>query len=550
MRSWTALLWEIWRQHRSTIAVIVALTVAGRLVDVLDSSSRAAEVAADSSPLTVLLSMVAFLLLLGVFNFTEASDNRGLGRFPRRLFTLPVTSLRLVTVPMLSAVASMELLYLLWMPALSRDGTVSVPFVALLFGALAVFYLCTLWTLERAGSLRLIVLGVIAIVVFVVGMLPTFPPTPPPFWRSEFALANAIAGLAGVAFLLAWCHVERLRTGGEPAPRTVSLFGWVSAATSTRRRAFASADAAQFWFEWRASGLVLPALVGSILLLIVMPATWLVRSHARETFLLLLAALATPMVLAVPVGIAFSKPTFWSEDLAVPAFIAVRPVSSEDLVAIKLKVAAMSAALTWLIVLAFVTACLLSSANLDFLATFAIQLWTLYGRSVAAVFGIAALAAIAGLFLTWRCLVSRLWSGLSGMRPLLVGSVASIVTLIVAGVAFDGHRLPGWLLADPARVAPLAWIAAVAVVAKYWMAVYTWRRLAPHYLRTYLPIWFAGTASCLGLGLVVWDLVRLYVPIDVDRVRSIVILMALLAMPLARVALAPAMLTRNRHRDS
>ena len=61
--------------------------------------------------------------------------------------------------------------------------------------------------------------------------------------------------------------------------------------------------------------------------------------HLREWTAAEVLALAAPVVLAVPVGIAFSKPTFWSEDLAVPSFVAVRPLSSEDLVATKVKVA-------------------------------------------------------------------------------------------------------------------------------------------------------------------------------------------------------------------
>ena len=88
---------------------------------------------------------------------------------------------------------------------------------------------------------------------------------------------------------------------------------------------------------------------------------------------LLLGALATPIVLAVPVGMAFCKPTFWSEDLAVPAFVAVRPLSAEDLVAIKLKVAAVSAVLSWLCVLVFLAVWLSSWANLDSVSQFAIS---------------------------------------------------------------------------------------------------------------------------------------------------------------------------------
>ena len=50
----------------------------------------------------------------------------------------------------------------------------------------------------------------------------------------------------------------------------------------------------------------------------------------------------------------------------------------------------------------------------------AIQLWAFHEHSVASVYGIVALVLIAGVFLTWRFLVSRLWSGLSGSRPLFM----------------------------------------------------------------------------------------------------------------------------------
>jgi hypothetical protein len=152
------------------------------------------------------------------------------------------------------------------------------------------------------------------------------------------------------------------------------------------------------------------------------------------------------------------------------------------------------------------------------------------------------------MFLTWRFLVTRLWSGLSGLRPMLVGAVVSMIVLVIASLAFDASRLPAWLLEDPARLAPVAWVTAVAVIAKYWIAAYAWRGVTPRYLRVYLLIWLTGTAAFLALGIVVWGIVRIYLPVDVDRLRSLVILLAFLAVPLARVGLAPSWLARNRHR--
>ena len=162
MRSPTyALLWEMWRRHRATIAVIVGLTIAGRLLDFSERGIGADGSSGDSSSLVELLWMFSFGLLFGIFNYTDSGGTRGLGRFPHRLFTLPVSSLRLVALPVLTGIASVELLYLLWMGPLSKGGSTSPPFVAVLLGALMVFYQAVLWTLERLGPLRLVVVGAV-----------------------------------------------------------------------------------------------------------------------------------------------------------------------------------------------------------------------------------------------------------------------------------------------------------------------------------------------------------------------------------------------------
>jgi hypothetical protein len=174
--------------------------------------------------------------------------------------------------------------------------------------------------------------------------------------------------------------------------------------------------------------------------------------------------------------------------------------------------------------------------------------WAFHEGSSAAVYAMATLVVLAGVFLTWRLHVSRLWSGLRGVRALLVGSVVSIMLIVFAAIALEIQTLPEWLIEDPSRLAPLAWSAAALVIAKYWLAAYAWRNVPTPYLRAYLPIWIAGTASCLALAIMICGMLRIYLPVDGERLRSVVILLALLAMPLARVGLAPASLARNRHR--
>jgi len=544
MRSPTyALVWEIWQRNRLEVAAITGLTVVGRLLDVSDAASS------ESSPVVNLLAMCSFVLLFGIFNYTDSSGSRGLGRFPERLFLLPVSSLRLVTLPVVTGIAAVELLYLLWLGPLSRGGSTSPMFVGALFAALMVCYQAALWTLDRLGALRLVVIGALAFAIFSVGILPSFPPTPPPLWRSESTLTALVSGLAVIAFLIAWRYIVGLRCGERR--RAIQLEGVITAAAHVfpaKQKPFASPTAAHFWFEWRCSGRALPVLVGGVLVVVVAPLTWFVRDDGGASLRLLAGTLAMPIVLAIPVGMAFAKPTFWSEDVSLPPFVAVRPLSNEDLVAIKVRVAVASVAAAWLLVLSFLVVWLSLWANLDSLSQFAMQLWAFHGHSVAAVYAIGALVAIAGMFLTWRFLVCRLWSGLSGRRPLFVASVLSVVVAIAAGVAFDVAEMPQWLLGDPARMTAVVWVASFAVTLKYWLAAYSWRRVSAHYARQYLLIWGAGTACLLMLGILLWGVVRIYVAMDIYRFQALMILVALLALPLGRLGFAPNSLAHNRHR--
>ena len=94
--------------------------------------------------------------------------------------------------------------------------------------------------------------------------------------------------------------------------------------------------------------------------------------------------------------------------------IGVRPLATNELVAIKLKVAARSAAIAWLIVLVFLALWLPLWANLDGLAMIRVGFWMAYGHSVHPQYAIAALIVLGGMLLTWKFLVGGLWIGLSG----------------------------------------------------------------------------------------------------------------------------------------
>jgi hypothetical protein len=211
-------------------------------------------------------------------------------------------------------------------------------------------------------------------------------------------------------------------------------------------------------------------------------------------------------------------------------------------------VAAATAALSWLLLIAFVIVWLSSWANLDGVGQLAMQVWAFHGHSLFAVYGVALLVIAAGMVLTWRFLIVRLWSGLAGRRMLFVTSVVFAAVLTIGAVVFDLSRMPAWLFAEPARLAAIVWLAAALVIAKYWFAAYAWRDVTSPYVVQYVAAWALGTTCLMSLGLVVWGIVRIYVPMDAPRVQSLVVLLALLAVPLGRVGIAPFRLSRNRHR--
>jgi hypothetical protein len=123
-----------------------------------------------------------------------------------------------------------------------------------------------------------------------------------------------------------------------------------------------------------------------------------------------------------------------------------------------------------------------------------------------------------------------------------------VVVFVIACMVFGADRLPGWVLDDTARMGPFVWAAALAVIAKYWLAAHAWRGTLPPLVRRYLAAWIVGTTASLALGMILWRVARIYVALDSARFQSLLILLSLLAVPLARVGLAPGFLERNRHR--
>jgi hypothetical protein len=563
----TALLWEIRREKGWLLWVVVALISFGWLFNaVWGGTFRATEDGRQQlMSLDCWLACCSIFLVFGTFHYTEFNPQKQWTGFPYHLFTLPVRTWRLVALPMIAGVGVAELTYLAWVKLIFvHDMVVRPAWFAALIGAYLVFFQTVLWALAAFRILRIIVLSLVGTSLVGVAFMPFFSQLTPKWWLSENVLIAELAALALLAYLIAWNVVALQRTGGgvrenwlkKRADQILDLL-------PRRRSPFGSAAAAQFWLEWRRSGLLLPGVVAAVLLLVVGPLSWHLRDETAIVLWILPQTLAMPVVLAAAMSKGFSKPDFWSTDLAVPSFVATRPMATGGLVVAKLKAAALSAALTWTLVFVFLWLWLNLWAKVDQLSMIRIGFWMVYGHSVYPQYAIAALILATCILLTWKFLVNGFCVGLSGNRTLFIGSpVAYCVAAIIGITAFawllnHDQQFKAWVRHDPNELLfVFERMIAAAIVAKFWLAAFSWRRISWRRTWQYLLLWAGATLLLITLAKLLWangcltlSLMSVldFLPLDPYRLECFLILAGLLTVPFARLGFAPSSLAANRH---
>jgi hypothetical protein len=305
--------------------------------------------------------------------------------------------------------------------------------------------------------------------------------------------------------------------------------------------------AAQFWFEWKCHGLVLPYVIGFIMALIM-----LLNLHAGgrnndfELPITLGAFLAMPLVQANslgtgagrfrPVGVTNKKPI---------TFMAIRPMRSGDMVAAKLLVLSASALLTWSIVLAGTGLWIVASQNTSNVA----RLVRAYLTSHSAAQG-AALLVLMGMLLpiwTWKHLSDGIAFSISGRRW-LEATYAFLSAGIIMGLAAVVLRLMGHPDEAERVFRVLPWLIGGAAVAKSAAAIAAFgvalrRGLVPW---TFLWSSLGGWAAVTLCAFAATQLALPSRPLAVSR--SCVFLGCATLAPLARFPLATLALDWNRHR--
>jgi hypothetical protein len=530
-----AIAWSTWRRHRRGIR-LAAATLAGVAVayPLLFSVVR--------TPGVVIVSSLPPVLVLGYFMnvllFTNEVGDLASG-YQRRLYVLPVRTVTLVTWPMLFGAAGVALLWIAFRLIYERSGwrpPVLIP--ALSLAALMCWLQALAWSPFAHRLARIILAGT---------LLPSLAAPVVWLWRMHSASPGQIAwllsGYCGAAYILALAGVSRDRCGH------LSLINWRSDQRGAgwmwreRARPYGSPAAAQFAYEWRSHGLMLPGFAGGLV----------------AASLLTMSVLARPGTHMAVAGVALLVPLMLSSSLGGnishtmtglrrgSTFLMTRPMTSADLAVAKFRMAFASVLLTWAVVIGLaVLYVAVAGVGSDVAELGRSWLERLPGWKGGA---LALLAVIAVPILTWKqftnCLILRL-AGRTWLVTVAEFAKAAVILLVVA--------VGLWFVANPdalarfqaALPASLPWLIGGAVIVKACVAAWAWRVLLSRRLveartvRALLCGWFVASTCVAGLIAFVLP------PEQAGGMRPLVLPAVLAWMPLNRFALAPLALEQAR----
>jgi hypothetical protein len=538
-----AIAWEFRRRHRwGLIAVAACLLGLPTIRLLILGPGQRVDMDEVSFALVVAVPLTAtFLYLLAVFSYGLSGDLAARQSiYPARTFTLPVTNAALAGWPMLYGSAAMAILWAATRLLAVWPSDVEVPMIwpALLAASLVAWTQALTWMPYALPGLRVIVTVLWLAVIDAVALVALAYKAPEP------VMLAILAPHLPLAYLAARFAVARARRGDVPDWR--DMFGWLARIADIlprRRDHFSSSARAQAWFEWRRLGRSLPALV-AILLPFELSLLFVFRETSPIVFEILVGVLLTPPAMAAFVAATVSKSNpYGSDSYSVTPFIATRPLTSASLIAAKLKATIWSTLATWLLVIVAIPVALRLSGTSTLVIEWTRHLIEAVGtpRAIA-----IALLGLAGLLAsTWKQLVQSLYIGMSGRAWIVKASVFVALALLAIIVP-----LAHWVIGKRVVMAMLwnvlPWIAAVLVCFKISAVARIAMRLRDSGLLSDRTL-IVGAACWDVIVFALYGLLAWIFPALIFR-RYLLALVAILAVPLARLSAAPLALAWNRHR--
>src|SRR5438477_1080314 len=537
-----AIAWEFRQRHRlGLIALIAYLVVVATIKLVVLAHALPIKFdSPESFAFVVMVPLVAtFTYSLAVFTFGLDGDLAARqSMYPARLFTLPVTTATLSGLPMLYGTASVMILWLATRSFALWPSGIVVPSIwpALLAASLLAWTQALTWVPYPLPGLRIIV------AVLWLGTIDTIAIVAVHFNAREFVMLGILAPQIPLAYVVARVAVARARRGDVPDWRGAFASLAIAHVSSRRRRHFASPASAQAWFEWRRYGRSLPGWV-AILLPFELLLFWATGNSTSLVFTILAVVLLTPPFVATFAAAAVSDSgSSASDSYSMTPFIATRPMTNAGLVAAKLKMAIRSTIVAWLLVLITLPLALKLSGISVLLLDRWHRLTDIMGTPRAVVLLLLILAGC--IASTWKQLVQSLYVSLTGRASLIQGSV-----LLVLGFFFLFGPFAEWII-DSRRVGELwsalplifAVLVGLKMFAVVWIAVRLYRRrlLSDGALVTGAAYWSVAVFALYSV--LVWLLDTPHIP------HYLLLLVAILAIPPARLSAAPLALDWNRHR--
>lgn len=550
-----AIAWEFGRRYRWGLLVLagyilIALTTRllvlehGRAVSLDDPNDLPALAPRFVATVIVPLSFFTYwLLAVFSFGFTGNLAARE-SLYPSRMFTLPMTTTALTGWPMLYGSAVMATLWAVTARCVVLPSGVDLPLVwpPLFAVATLAWVQVLMWLPYGLPGLRVIVavawLVAIDAAVFMAmdrrvpdRFLVAFlgPQLPLAYLGARFGVAMARRGdLPDWRREFAW--LGRLIRSAERAP--------------SRTRRFSSAPRAQLWFEWRLHGRSLPVWVAKLLPFEL--AFLFVAGNATPALVAytLAGVLVTPPFMAAFVATGARKSNLYGSDATeMSPFVATRPLTSAALIAAKMHMAVWSTLATWLLVLVAIPVALTLSGTWPTVTERAHRLIDGVGapRAVA-----VALLAVLGLVAsTWKRLVQGLHVGVSGREWLIRASACATLTFLILI-----EPTVAWMRrSSEVQVAlwnGLPWILAVLVAVK--VSAASWVAWRLDRARLFSERALVAGAACWLVAVLALHAVLVWLTLGPLIPAYFLLLLAILAVPLARVSAAPLALAWNRHR--
>jgi len=532
--------WEFWRRHRwgvRALGAYLALLAIVRVVIMARGTRVTFESETSFALIVVVPITVSCLYLLSVFTYGLSGDLAARqSMYPARVFALPLSTAALVNWPMLYGVAAMVGLWVLTRLLTVWPSDMTIPWVwpAVLGAALVMWTQALTWMPYGMRGVRVIVAVLVLWFIDAIVLLALH------FKAAEWVIVAITAPQIPLAYAVARVALARARRGVVPAWRVPDVSRLAAPTAGFGRDSHGSAVRAQRWYEWRRHGKTLPAWV-AIILPLELVILWAAGTSTALVIVTALGALATPIVVAIFAAVGMGSTGASRDSYGLSSFVATRPLTDVQLLAAKMAMTVRSTLTAWVLVALAVPAALWLSGT-----------WVIaqeWAQDVAQIIGtpraLVALALIvAGMMLsTWRQLVQGLCVGLTGNERLIKGIVfGSVVVISLLG------PLAVWII-DTKRLG-VVWsampvILTVLVCAKMLAAAVVESRLARGRSLSDRALFIAAscwTIAVLGVyALLAWVTDTPHIP------RYLVMLVAILFVPLARLTAAPLAIAWNRH---